>query len=167
MNTYPFSDDYMTYNDKTHRYTLTKKAVFDWLGINLDTRLNVSRLDNASAAADIALQGISRHIYGYIYARTRYKTYIEYVLAKNPECRGILQQAMLNEVDYTINNGDFWQYAGVNLSEGRAMDLSTLRDARVVSADTEQLLYQPLSCGLMLCYQGNMSIPPFLAYEGY
>lgn len=167
MSTLPFDDQYIKYDYKKHKYTLTKECVLDELGINLDTRLNVSRNDNQSAAADIALRQISTHLYNFIYARTGNKQYIELLLAKYEPCRELLKECLLNEVQYAITNGQFWNYAGVNLSDGAVIDTNALRGARVVSYDTEQLLYQPLPNGVVLLYQGKYNIPQFEPYTDY
>lgn len=167
MGTFPFDDQDMRYDYKTHKYTLTKECVFNELGINLDTRLNVARNDNQSAAADIALKQISTHLYNFIYARTRNKQYIELLLAKYEPCRELLKQCLLNEVQYTITNGQFWNYAGVNLSDSGTIDINALRGARVVSYDTEQILYQPLPNGAVLLYQGSYNVPKFEPYTDY
>lgn len=164
---YPFNDGSMTYDFNTHRYTLTKDGVFNELGINLDTRLNVAQVDNPSTAAAVALNMISRHLYNFIYARTANKAYIEMLLAKYAPCREVIKQCLLNEVQYTLKSGDFWNYAGVNLVSGSAVDISALRDSRVVSSDSEALLYQRLPNGVCLLYQGRLNTPLFNLYEGY
>lgn len=167
MATLPFDDQCMKYDYKKHRYILTKECVFDELGINLDTRLNVSRNDNQSAAADIALRQISAHLYNFIYARTGNKQYIELLLAKYEPCREIVKECLLNEVQYSLTNGQFWNYAGVNLSDMSVIDANALRGARVVSYDTEQLLYQPLPNGVVVIYQGKYNVPRFEPYSDY
>ena len=166
---YPFSDQYMIYDYSTHRYTLTKAGVLDLIGINLDVRLNVAGIENQSAAADYALNQISRHLYAFIYSRCngQNKNFIELTLAKYDECRELIKECMLNEVEYTLDNGTFWNNGGVNLSKSTALDINSLRGRNVVSYDTEMRLYQPLANGIKLLYQGVYKVPPFEIHEGY
>lgn len=164
---FPFSDQSMVYDYTTHRYTLTKECVFNELGINLDVRLNTALNDNPSNAADIALKQVSRRVYNFIYSRCGNKLYIELLLAKYEPCRNVLKECMLNEVRYFLANGNLGEYSGVNLANNSAMELSPLRDSRIVSQDTEATLYQPLPNGVCLLYQGRYIVPYFILYQGY
>lgn len=156
--TYPYDDEDMIYDYAAHRYVLTQSGVAAQLGIVLQTTIQRTPIDsNPSLAGERFLNFISRHLYGYIYRNipTANRNVIEYVLAKCPEVRGIVKQAMLNEVEYVLSEGAFWNKSGINILKGAAMDLSTLRDTRVISYDTEALLYSPIpSLPYPLLYRG-------------
>lgn len=165
MNELPFNDDFMIYDLKTHRYVLTEKCVLNELGINLALRLNTSGDENPSAAISRALAEVSQKLYTWIYSHNvSLKMWTEYVLAKYEPCREIIKECLKNEVAYNLKNGDFYNYAGVNVTKGQSMDLTSLRD-RIVSYMTEQTLYQTLPNGICLLYQGSYCLPLNLKYR--
>lgn len=164
---YPYNDANVRYDYTKHRYILTKEGVLQELNVNLDERLNVARSENASRAADHALDVISKHVYNFIYSHNSDKLYLEYLLAKYAPCRQLIIDVLFQEVEYALDNGTFWNYGGVNLTNGQVVDLSALRGQRVVSYDTEMKLYQRLPNGVCLLYQGQYTYPKFNVYEGY
>lgn len=166
--TYPYSDEYMAYDFKAHRYVLTEKCVLDELGVNLSIILNTSPDANPSTAITRALGELSAKLYAWIYGHNpSFKMLIEKVLATFAPCREIIYECLKNEVTYSLKNGDFYNYSGINVAKGTVMDIRSLRD-RVVSYFTEQALYQTLPNGICLLYQGWYSVPPNITYrEGY
>lgn len=161
--TYPYDDPEMIYNRAEHRYVLTSDGVTSKLGVVLQNVLQRTPTDNnPSAAPERFLDFVSRHFYGYIYRNipTANRNVIEWVLAKCPDMRSLIKQAMFNEVEYVLSEGAFWNKSGVNVLKGSVMDLSTLRDTRVVSYDTENLLYSPIpSFPYPLLYRGVIPTP--------
>lgn len=155
--TYPYNDNKMTYNLAEHRYALNPQYVTDKTGIVLQNVLRSAMDNNVSASAERFVDFISRHFYGYIYRNipTANRNIIEYALAKCPELRDIIAQCMVNEVEYALSEGGFWNKSGVNIAKGSVMDLSTLRDTRVVSYDTQSLLWSPVpSLPYPIMYRG-------------
>lgn len=156
---HPFNDDLMHYDYKAHRYVLKPEAVRNDLGINLSEVLNNLGDTNPSTLPERFLNDVSQKLYSYIYKFSPQKYLIEYRLAKDPYCRDLIYECLCNEVKYTLKNGDFWNYAGVNLSKAQAMPLDALRNEGMVSALTEQQLSQPLPDGFKLLYRGMYILP--------
>ena len=67
----PLTDEYMTYNEKTHRYVLTVKYVEEVVGIDMIARLNDGDYTTAQNLASTILDMISVKIYGYIHEFNR------------------------------------------------------------------------------------------------
>ena len=152
---YPFDDNTMTYDYAAHRYVLTPDFVQQELGVNLTETLNsVGDTDNSTIAIR-ALRRLSAHLYRQIYKfNSNNKNYVEFLLAKLPECREMIKECLVNELYYALRNGDYWYE----------------KDTRgiTLSADTLDRLNEPLSIGMRLTYRGYM--PPrhsFLYHEGY
>lgn len=106
---YPFTDDYMIYDHKTHRYTLTEKDVEETLGINLSLRNENPIVRNA------LLKTISNHVYNYIHSHNIDNLAQDYVIAKTKSGREIIKEAMENQLIYVLNVGDLSRVADVNL----------------------------------------------------
>ena len=106
---YPLSDDYMTYDYKTHRYILTEKDVEENLGINLSLRNENPIVRNA------LLKTISNHVYNYIHAYNINNILQDYIIAKTELGREIIKEAMENQLVYVLNVGDLSRVADVNL----------------------------------------------------
>lgn len=158
----PYSDDYMFYNRDLHQYVLTKKAVLELDGIDLSRIFEANRDDTPDTQVDRFLMFISRHFYNYVYshANSHNRNVVEYALAKSASWRDKIKQCLLNEVEYALSEGAFWNKSGVNISKGSVMDLTTLRDARKISSDTEDILYSELDVlGVMPIYQGVIRVP--------
>lgn len=165
----PISDDYLVYDKQMHKYVLTTVCATVELGLNLNQIFNDENDANKSTLANRALKEISNKLYNYIYSfNPRYKLYTEYVLANNEDAREIIKECLKNELLYNIKNGDFYNYAGVNLAKGITMDIEQLRDRRVVSKLTEDMLMQPLSNGYCLLHRGYLNLSLNMRYrEGY
>lgn len=108
---YPLSDEYMVYDYSSHRYILTEKYVLDKLGLNLRDKVGGGRAINAQAMINSILDTrVSRRIYSLIYAHND-KRVLEYVMAKSPTARQVLQDAMSEQLMYMLvdyNEGDSW-----------------------------------------------------------
>lgn len=140
---YPYNDELMTYDYTMHGYVLTPRACELELGLNLTTTLDNTGDCNPSTMAERILKMIARHFYAWVYAHGTNKRYVEYLLAKMPECREIIKECLLNEVYYAMKNGDFWNYA----DNPHGIEKS-------VSEATKLILTNPLSNGFRLLYQG-------------
>lgn len=112
----------MFYDELSHRFVLTPKAVLNNLGENLETRLNKKRANNEENVAQNVLNQISFEIYSYIYAHTQYEDFIEQVIRYDDQARKIVKDAMLQQVAYTLVNGSLNLYGGVDIRKGVKMD---------------------------------------------
>ena len=103
---YPYTDDYMIFDEKKYRYILTAKYVLDSTGINLTTRLNAKGSANAQSAVNGFLDRISVLTYKYIDAHSINTPLRNHIIAICPSARPILQEAMLAQALYVLTNGD-------------------------------------------------------------
>jgi hypothetical protein len=99
----PYDDTDMTYDISSHKYILTISSV--------DSEFDVSLVDFAGsqANAESLLREISSDIYKAIYNLSRrderHRRVVEYRLAKDPELRDVIKNAMLDYVRATIRSG--------------------------------------------------------------
>lgn len=160
---YPYSDELLYYDTVLHRYVLTTKAVQLSLGVNLADRLNNRGVSSAEDNARFVLAQISLEVYNFIYKHNAQWLYVQKVLAKCPSAREVLKQAMIQQVAYFLVNGQIDKFSGVDLRNGRAMDLRDLRGYASIDPQTITILEQPLvETGVSLLYRGRYSIPPFV-----
>lgn len=141
--TYPYDNDNMKYDYTMHKYVLQPTAVSTQLGYDLAVVLNPTGDNNPSTMGERFLKQVTNHLYNWIYSHNlRYKPFVEKALAQYSECRPIIEQCLLNEVEFTLKNGQFWDIIDINTNH------------RQVSFDTEILLNSTLPSGLNLLYQG-------------
>lgn len=103
---YPYSDEYMVYDYKTHRYILTEKYCLDVLGLNLRDKVGGGRATNPQAVINSILDiRISHRIYSLIYAHND-KRLLEYVMAKSETARSVLMEAMGEQLLHLLTDYD-------------------------------------------------------------
>lgn len=171
--TYPYSDGDMTYSEKYHRYVLTAQAVRDHLGVDLEARLNTRGVADRAAVVPAFLNTISRELYSYIYSCSVKNAVQEYLAAKHPAAREIILEAMLEQVSYTLLNGDITKLSGVDIRRGTVMDGRALRAAQIDPVAIE-ILSRPLDTvtpcliysGTSFMFYRPMELPAYEA-EGY
>ena len=151
---YPYSDANMTYDPTLHGYVLTIEGVRQLLGTDLSTYLDSTGDFNPSTMGQRILRMISQHTYAWIYAHNNNQRFIEWLLAKYPPAREIIQECLVNEVYYALKNGDFWNYAD-----------SEIPFDRKVSETTRLMLENPLPNGVSVLYQGPL--PYVISKEAY
>lgn len=140
----PFNDDDLVYDFAEHRYFLTIDSAQNNLGIDLANALG------SEAKATRLVRKVSDFIYDYIYNFTREQNavLIEYKIAKNdpqsgePEWRGALKKAMIEQLDYALqSDGDLIGYQhGVNIDKGTFMNVKNLRGRVEICAAAEKIL---------------------------
>lgn len=101
----PLTDEYMTYNDKTHRYVLTIKYVEEVVGIDMIARLNDGDYTTAQNLANTILDMISVKIYGYIHEFNR-SNIQDKIISRSGEARRVIQEAMRYQVVHYFLVGD-------------------------------------------------------------
>ncbi len=143
---FPHNDDNMVYDDTIHGYVLTDAGARALLGTDLSQTLDSTGDFNPSTMGQRVLKRISRHFYSWVYSRipNANKGYVEYLLAKYPPCREIVQTCLENELYYNLKNGDFYNYADNDRPEWKS-----------VSEDTRHILEDTLPNGVCL-----MSLAP-------
>lgn len=104
--TYPYSDEYMIFDEATNRYVLTEKYVLDELGIDLSERVNERNAINQQIAVKRVLKQVSNQIYNYIHEHCISDALRDCVMYKCPSARPILQEAMSEQFLYIAQKGD-------------------------------------------------------------
>lgn len=102
---YPYSDEYMIYNESTKRYVLTNEYVFAKMGIDLTSAINERNVMNPQALLNRFLEEVSDDIYEYIHTHSIYNELQDYYIAVIPSLRGIIQKAMDKQLMYSRLNG--------------------------------------------------------------
>lgn len=140
---FPFSDEYMRFDDVKRRYILTAKAILDNTGIDLMTRLNAKGSANPQATVNGLLDRISMLTYRFIDGHSINPTLRNHIIAHAPSARPIIQQAMIAQTVYVLTEGD--------------LSLSTDLSKRALWFDetAKQILLTPLcETGYSLLYCG-------------
>lgn len=155
MAKYPYDDEYMTYDYRSHMYVLTPKAILDELGENLDVIL----VNSDPVTRNAFLKKISRMVYNYIKEQSSSFDYIEYILAKDGRLRDMVKDMLISQVEYTLTNGAVADYSGVNLAKGQIADLWKIRgDAKVSDTVVTETHKRLPHYGFCLCCN-SMSMP--------
>ena len=101
----PYSDDLMIFDEISRHYILTEDAL-KANGIQLRERLMRRRGIDASAIINRILRRASDMIYNYLYRFNNDNHRQDEWIAEYPSCRRIIYQAMLDQVEYVLLNGD-------------------------------------------------------------
>ena len=102
---YPFNDNNMIYDKNKHRYILTIEYVQNVLGVNLEGQIGTNSGMPATVIINSLLDNVSSEIYNYIYQHQNTQT-VQYIIAKCPTARNIIQEAMGKQALYMLYNGD-------------------------------------------------------------
>lgn len=123
----PFDDIYMKYSKTKHRYVLTLACANDLHNVDL-LALGEGEM-NANNAADQVLERISRQIYNYIYRHAWHRNRTERTLALDATVRHVLMDAMGDQLDWIVTNGDTYNNAERDLPGVCPMAYETLAAA--------------------------------------
>lgn len=104
---YPYSDDYMVFDQTTYRYYITEKALLD-AGIDLRTRLAARKATNPEGIINSLIKTATRHIYGFIHAHTVNTQGVDRIIANVPSARPIMQEALVIQATYVLYVGDLY-----------------------------------------------------------
>lgn len=141
----------MYFDEAVNRYVLADDFVKQETGIDLATWLNTFGDANPSDVPRRFLKRVSMIIYNYIERRTFQSRAVINARISVPCNWQVFCEALLNQVLYMVNSGDYGLQSGVNLKDGRAMHLSELRGNVRISPDAIDCL---LNGGFL--YAGNM-----------
>lgn len=155
--TTPYNDSDLTYDWTEHRYIPTLEFIKTKTGLDLlnGNILNAVDDSNPSTLGQRTLDDLSAHLYAVIYSMTANTNLVEYLLAKDEECRIRLKRAFVNEIKWALRNGDFW----FSLQESERQN--------TISRDTISLFERPLPNGIKIFYQGIYSVPCMNWREDY
>ena len=145
MNTigYPYSDEYMVFDEKTSRYVLTAKYILDAYGIDLQSIVNDRNAINPQAMSERVLRMVSNAVYNEIHKYNANTQVQDQMIMYVPSARDKIQRAMAEQFLYFMENGD--------------LSRSTLPEKRALSFDKNALavLEEILpELGISLLYTG-------------
>lgn len=142
---YPYDDSNMRYDYALHRYVLTKEGVFELLGVNLDTQFNQFEPAARQRRAERFLRKVTNTVYDYIYEGSWNSQYLEYVLALYPQLRPYVQEMLVEQVEYALENNFIQDFSGVNVSKGSAVKKADLRGSMRVAKRVEDICTQNIA----------------------
>lgn len=104
----PYSDDYMVWDENTHHYILTEKALIEKAGLNLRARMG----DRSLITPEIAIKSfnttVSDMIYQFIHEHNVDNARQDMLIATVPELRRIIQKAMELQAVYVSVQGNLY-----------------------------------------------------------
>ena len=103
--TYPYSDDYMKFDELSNKYVLTEAALIA-NGINIRSRLSHNKMENSTSVINRVLKRVSELIYNYIHSFNNDNKTQDELIAHIPSLRNIIYNAMLNQAEYFLYKGD-------------------------------------------------------------
>ena len=103
--TYPYSDQFMIWDDVTKRYYITEAALMAQ-GINLRARLGYNITVDATAVINGFTQRVSEVIYNFIHKHSNANRLQDEIIEKNRYARDIIYRALVNQAFYMVKNGD-------------------------------------------------------------
>lgn len=105
MNTYPFNDRYMIFDEEMNQYVLTEAYAIEQLGIDLSEQVNERNAVNPEIMIKRYLRIVSNEIYNYAHSfaldDNRQRELMKYV----PSLRYIIREAMSAQLLYMRLNG--------------------------------------------------------------
>lgn len=102
---YPFSDDFMQFDEDSGHYVLTEYALI-YNGTNIRERLQRNKNTNATAVITRLLRRVSDIIYNYIHTFSINNLNQDNLIATLPSLRPIIMRAMLEQAEYFLLVGD-------------------------------------------------------------
>ena len=102
---YPYSDEYMIFDEDTKRYVLTPKYVYDKIGVDMEASLKERAAINPQILAQRFLTEVSDDIYDFIHEHSVYNARQDCLIATVPSLRQIMQKAMEQQFVYSRLNG--------------------------------------------------------------
>lgn len=150
----------MTYDKATHRFTLIPQYCSDIA--------NLSEVYADQNSIQKTLNSISRTIYNWIYSRVPVsnKNYIEYLLAKHPDCILAVYEAMKSQLEADVSSGynDIKNQPAINFQTGMNIDRNDIK-RNLVCIEAQNILE---SCSYNFLYAGDLGIRlPENRYELY
>lgn len=139
----PYSDDFMIWDENTHHYILTEKALIEKVGINLRARMGDRSLITPEIAIKSFATTVSDMIYQFIHEHNIDNARQDFFIGSVPELRRIVQRAMELQAVYVSVQGNLY--------------LSTKEDERAVAIDylAKSILGTVVPClGVSILYSG-------------
>ncbi len=141
----PYSDDFLYWDENTHHYVLTEKALIESTGINIRERMSETALVNSETAIKSFTRTVSDMIYQFIHEHNVDNARQDCLIASVPELRQIIRRAMEYQAVYVMNVGNLY--------------LSIKPEERAVAIDylAQSILGNVVPClGISILYSGVM-----------
>lgn len=142
----PYNDREMVYDLDRQMYLLTDEGVRKLTGIDLQEQAG-----NANEA-ELVRYETSQDIYNFIarYSLNSAYKYKVWLIAKDADLRSLFKRVLADQIRYYVRSGAgmLKDMHGVNIANGKTMDLSSLRGNVLVSASVETQLN---TSGLLYC----------------
>ena len=103
--TYPYSDDFMKFDDVTNHYVLTEQAMTDW-GFALREQVEGAGVVNPENALNGFFRIVSDTVYSFIHRYSTRNQWQDEMIAQVPELRPIIYRAMIYQAVYMYYNGN-------------------------------------------------------------
>ena len=150
----------MTYDYKRHRYYLTEGEIYRELGINFGL-IPAGTDANPSTMAERFIKKSADDVYRYLYADVFNPKWTEFELACVPALRSVVYDMLLAQAEYNAENGFIETYSGLNIYEGKAMDLGQILERRISPTVKDLAFQMQHSIGRCLKYAGTYgAVPP-------
>lgn len=139
----PYTDDYMFWDENTHHYVLTEKALLEKVGVNLRARMGDRSLISPEVAIKSFCTTVSDMIYQFIHEHNVDNAKQDFIIGTVEEFRKIVQRAMELQAVYVLNVGNLY--------------MSTKPEERAVAIDylAQSVLNNVVPCfGVSILYTG-------------
>lgn len=103
--TYPYSDEYMIFDDESRRYILTPRYALEQLGIDLEGAIKERGAVNPQVIVKQFLTDVSDDIYEFMHEHCINTAEQDRLVAVVPSLRSIIQKAMAQQLLYSRFNG--------------------------------------------------------------
>ena len=105
---FPYSDDFMTFDEITNHYVLTEKAILERCGIDIRARLSADKTINPDIVINKLCRTVSDMIYTYLHGFTIYELRQDCLIATVQKYREAVQRAMEYQLEFVLANGDLY-----------------------------------------------------------
>lgn len=107
MESYPYNDDFMIFDEELGQYVLTENALLS-RGINLRARLSARKDVTPEAIISNIAYTSSAMIYGFIHQYNDDNPLQDFLIAKCADLRKIIYEALLSQAIYVCVNGNLF-----------------------------------------------------------
>ena len=142
---YPYNDEYMIFDERTQRYRLTAKCVYERLGVDLEQAVKSRGAVNSQILVNRFLEDVSDDIYEYIHKYNLNTARQDYLIASVPSLRNIIQKAMEQQFLYSRLNGIL----------GYAVEKEK-RESRICEKSIDTLSQIAPEIGVSILYTGRL-----------
>lgn len=104
--TYPYTDDFMEFDEPSGHYILTEKALVEKAGLDVRARILATSTVNPETVVEKLRKTTSDMVYQYIHEFNVDNLRQDYLIAKIPELRPIVMKAMLYQAEHICFNGN-------------------------------------------------------------